>query len=94
MKEVTEFNISEEELKEIEEITELAQGCTDYFLSSLINPETEEQVELSEEDKKTVYKIVLHKTMDYIEENNFPEGEESFSNYVETIFTYLQEKLG
>ena len=33
-----EFNISEEELAEIEEITELAGGCTDYLLSSLINP--------------------------------------------------------
>ena len=45
MTNINEFNITEEELKEIEEITELAQGCTDYFLDSLINPETKEKVE-------------------------------------------------
>ena len=51
MTNINEFNITEEELKEIEEITELAQGCTDYFLDSLINPETKEKVELTEEEK-------------------------------------------
>ena len=69
MTNINEFNITEEELKEIEEITELAQGCTDYFLDSLINPETEEKVELTEEEKKSILKLVIHKTMDYIEEN-------------------------
>ena len=48
MTQINEFNISEEELKEIEEITELAQGCTDYLLDSLINPESGEKVELPE----------------------------------------------
>ena len=69
MTNINEFNITEEELKEIEEITELAQGCTDYFLDSLINPETKEKVELTEEEKKSILKLAIHKTMDYIEEN-------------------------
>ena len=93
MTNINEFNITEEELKEIEEITELAQGCTDYFLDSLINPETEEKVELTEEEKKSILKLVIHKTMDYIEENSFPDNEEYFAKYVEVIFVYLQEKL-
>lgn len=93
MAKINEFNISEEELKEIEEIVELSQGCTDYFLNSLINPETEEKIELGEDDKKAIYKLVLNKTMEYIEENSFPDEEESFEKYVETIFIYLQENL-
>nr|WP_295596026.1 hypothetical protein [uncultured Terrisporobacter sp.] len=93
MTNINEFNITEEELKEIEEITELAQGCTDYFLDSLINPETKEKVELTEEEKKSILKLVIHKTMDYIEENSFPANEEDFAKYVEVIFVYLQEKL-
>ncbi len=93
MTEINEFNITEEELKEIEEITELAQGCTDYFLDCLINPETEKRIELSEEEKKSILKLVIHKTMDYVEENSFPSNEEDFAKYVESIFNHLQEKL-
>ena len=93
MTNINEFNITEEELKEIEEITELAQGCTDYFLDSLNNPETKEKVELTEEEKKSILKLAIHKTMDYIEENSFPANEEDFAKYVEVIFVYLQEKL-
>lgn len=93
MKEINEFNISEEELKEIEEITELAQGCTDYFLEALVNPETGEKVELREEDKKSIFKLVINKTMEYIEENSFPDNEENFQKYVESVFIYLQENL-
>ena len=93
MTQINEFNISEEELKEIEEITELAQGCTDYLLDSLINPESGEKVELPEEEKKSIFKLVLHKTMDYIEENYFPDNENDFGKYVESVFAYVQEKL-
>ncbi len=93
MKEINEFNISEEELKEIEEITELAQGCTDYFLEALVNPETGEKVELREEDRKSIFKLVINKTMEYIEENSFPDNEENFQKYVESVFIYLQENL-
>lgn len=90
---MNEFDISEEELAEIEEITELAGGCTDYLLSSLINPETGEKVELEEDDKKAIFKLVLDKTMEYIEEFYFPNNEENFGRYVETVFTYIQENL-
>ena len=93
MTNINEFNITEEELKEIEEITELAQGCTDYFLDSLINPETKEKVELTEEEKKSILKLAIHKTMDYIEENSFPDNENDFGKYVESVFAYVQEKL-
>lgn len=93
MKEINELNISEEELKEIEEITELAQGCTDYFLEALVNPETGEKVELREEDRKSIFKLVINKTMEYIEENSFPDNEENFQKYVESVFIYLQENL-
>lgn len=93
MKEINEFNISEEELKEIEEITELAQGCTDYFLEALVNPETGEKVELREEDRKSIFKLVINKTMEYIEENSFPDNEENLQKYVESVFIYLQENL-
>lgn len=93
MKEINEFNISEEELKEIEEITELAQGCTDYLLEALVNPETGEKVELREEDRKSIFKLVINKTMEYIEENSFPDNEENFQKYVESVFIYLQENL-
>ncbi|MCC3867405.1 hypothetical protein [Terrisporobacter mayombei] len=90
---INEFNISEEELAEIEEITELTQGCTDYLLDSLINPETGGHVELEEDNKKAIYKLVLHKTMEFIEEYSFPSDENDFAKYVETVFTYMQEKL-
>lgn len=93
MTEINEFNITEEELKEIEEITELAQGCTDYFLEALVNPETGEKVELREEDRKSIFKLVINKTMEYIEENSFPDNEENFQKYVESVFIYLQENL-
>lgn len=93
MTQINEFNITEEELAEIEEITELAQGCTDYLLDSLINMETGEKIELEENDRKVIFKLVLHKTMEYIEEYSYPNGEEDFTNYVESVFTHIQEKL-
>lgn len=93
MTDINEFNISEEELTEIEEITELAQGCTDYLLESLINLKTGEQIELEEDDKKAIFKLVLHKTIEFIEECSFPSNEDDFGKYVETVFIYMQEKL-
>lgn len=93
MTQIDEFNISEEELAEIEEITQLAEGCTDYLLDSLVNPQTGEKVELEETEKRNIFKMVLGKTMEYIEENSFPDNEEEFSKYVEIIFTYMNEVL-
>ena len=93
MTQINEFNISEEELAEIEEITELAQGCTDYLLDSLINPETGEKIEIEETDKKSIFKLVLDKTMEYIEEKSFPSNEDDFEKYVEFVLKYMQENL-
>lgn len=93
MTQINEFNISEEELAEIEEITELAQGCTDYLLDSLINPETGEKIEIEETDKKAIFKLVLDKTMEYIEEYSFPINEDDFGKYVEFVLKYMQENL-
>lgn len=93
MTEINEFNISEEELAEIEEIKELAQGCTDYLLESLVNPETGDKVELEDDNKKEIFKMVLNKTMDYIEEYSFPSNEKDFGKYVEIIFAYMEENL-
>lgn len=93
MTNINEFNISKEELEEIQEITELAQGCTDYLLESLVNSVTNEKVKLSEEEKKSIFKTVLDKTMEFIDENSFPDNEEMFSKYVECIFKYVIEEL-
>lgn len=93
MTDLNEFNISEEELAEIQEITELAQDCTDLLLNSLVNPETNEAVEI-EEERKYIFKLVLDKTMEYTEENSIPNSEEDFGKFVECIFTYMQERLG
>ena len=93
MTNINEFNISKEELEEIQEITELAQGCTDYLLESLVNPATNEKVKLSEEEKKSIFKTVLDKTMEFIDENSFPDNEDMFSKYVECIFKYVLEEL-
>ena len=93
MTNINEFNISEEELEEIQEITELAQWCTDYLLESLVNSVTNEKVELSEEEKKSIFKTVLDKTMEFIDENSFPDNEDMFSKYVECIFKYVLEEL-
>ena len=93
MTNINAFNISKEELEEIQEITELAQGCTDYLLESLVNPATNEKVKLSEEEKKSIFKTVLDKTMEFIDENSFPDNEEMFSKYVECIFKYVIEEL-
>lgn len=93
MTDIKEFNISEEELAEIEEIKELAQGCTNYLLESIINAETEEQIELEEDNKKAIFKLILNKTMEFIEEYSFPSNEENFAKYVETMLTYMQEIL-
>lgn len=87
------INITDEELKEIEEITELAGGCTNYLLDSLIDPNTEEKIELEEEAQREIYKMVLGRTKEYIEENSFPDSEESFEGYVNDIFTYVQNNL-
>ncbi len=93
MAEINEFNITEEELAEIEEIKELSQGCVDYLLESLINPETGDKVELEEDDKKIIFKLVLDKTMEYIEEYSFPSNEDDFGKYVEFIFGHIQKSL-
>ena len=52
MTDINEFNITDEELREIEQITELAQDCTNNLIDCLVDPDTEEKVELDEEDKK------------------------------------------
>lgn len=93
MTKVNDFNITEEELKEIEEIKELAQGCSDYLLDSLVNPVTNEKVEVSKEEKNSIFKLVLDRTMVYIDENDFPNNEEEFANYVECIFEFVAGKL-
>ena len=54
MTNINEFNITDEELREIEQITELAQDCTNNLIDCLVDPDTEEKVELDEEDKKFV----------------------------------------
>ena len=54
MTDINEFNITDEELREIEQITELAQDCTNNLIDCLVDPDTEEKVELDEEDKKFV----------------------------------------
>ena len=64
MTDINEFNITDEELREIEQITELAQDCTNNLIDCLVDPDTEEKVELDEEDKKDMYKFILDKTME------------------------------
>ena len=59
MTDINEFNITDEELREIEQITELAQDCTNNLIDCLVDPDTEEKVELDEEDKKDMYKFIL-----------------------------------
>ena len=56
MTDINEFNITDEELREIEQIKELAQDCTTHLLECLVDPDTEEKVELNEEDKKAIKK--------------------------------------
>ena len=60
MTNVNQFNITDEELREIEQIKELAQDCTTHLLECLVDPDTEEKVELNEEDKKDMYKFIIH----------------------------------
>ena len=93
MKKTNEFNISEEELAEIEEIKELAEGCTEYFLGALVNPETGQNIEIDENTKKDIFKLVLNKTMEYIEYNDFPSNENDFEKYVDNIMCYMSENL-
>lgn len=88
------INITEEELAEIEEITELAQGCTNYLLDSLVDPTTLEKIVLDKEDKKQIYKIVLGRTIEFIEERSFPVSENEFEVYVNDIFSYVQNNIG
>ena len=59
MTNVNQFNITDEELREIEQIKELAQDCTTHLLECLVDPDTEEKVELNEEDKKDMYKYLI-----------------------------------
>ena len=93
MKKTNEFNISEEELAEIEEIKELAEGCTEYFLGALVNPKTGENIEIDENTKKYIFKMILNKTMEYIEEKDFPVNENDFEKYVDNIMCYMSENL-
>ena len=57
MTDINEFNITDEELREIEQITELAQDCTNNLIDCLVDPDTEEKVELDEEDKKVTEEL-------------------------------------
>lgn len=93
MKKTNEFNISEEELAEIEEIKELSESCTEYFLGALVNPETGQNIEIDENIKKDIFKLILNKTMEYIEVNDFPSNENDFANYVDNIMCYMSENL-
>lgn len=94
MADLNEFNISKEELEEIQAIKELAQDCTELLISSLVNPDTNEVVSLDEEQRKLIFKMILDKTMEYTEENEIPDGEEDFIKFVDYIFAYMQEQLG
>ena len=76
MTNVNQFNITDEELREIEQ-------C-------LVDPDTEEKVELNEEDKKDMYKFILDKTMEYAEENKLPDDGDDFDKYIEFIIDSLQ----
>ena len=71
MTNVNQFNITDEELREIEQIKELAQDCTTHVLECLVDTDTEEKVELNEEDKKDMYKFILDKTMNMQKKTNF-----------------------
>lgn len=88
------INITEEELAEIEEITELAQGCTNYLLDSLVDPTTLEKIVLDKEDEKQIYKIVLGRTIEFIEESSFPTTQGEFETYINDIFSYVQNNIG
>ena len=90
MADINEFNITDEELREIEQITELAQDCTNNLIDCLVDPDTEEKVELDEEDKKDMYKFILDTTMEYVEENSLPDDELDFEKYIEFIISHLQ----
>lgn len=90
MAEINQFDITEEELAEIEQIKELAQGCSDYLLNSLINVETGEKVQLEKEDKEHIYKLILSETMKYVDTNSFPENQEDFDEYINFIITHIQ----
>ena len=74
----------------IEQIKELAQDCTTHLLECLVDPDTEEKVELNEEDKKDMYKFILDKTMEYAEENKLPDDGDDFDKYIEFIIDSLQ----
>ena len=71
MTNVNQFNITDEELREIEQIKELAQDCTTHLLECLVDPDTEEKVELNEEDKKDMYKFILIKLWNMQKKTNF-----------------------
>ena len=90
MTNVNQFNLTDEELREIEQIKELAQDCTTHLLECLVDPDTEEKVELNEEDKKDMYKFILDKTIEYAEENKLPDDGDDFDKYIEFIIDSLQ----
>ncbi len=90
MADINEFNITDEELKEIEEIKELAQDCTNHLLDCLVDPDTEKKVELDEEDKKDMYKFILDKTMEYVNDNSFPNDQDDFDKYIDFVISHLQ----
>lgn len=90
MANVNQFNITDEELREIEQIKELAQDCTNHLLECLVDPETEQKIELNEEDKKDMHKFILDKTMEYTQENNIPNDADDFDKYIEFIINSLQ----
>ena len=99
MTNVNQFNITDEELREIEQIKELAQDCTTHLLECLVDPDTEEKVELNEEDKKDMYKFILDKTMEYAEECKRTRKESKFIKHPATFFSettpftdYLKKK--
>ena len=71
MTDINEFNITDEELREIEQITELAQDCTNNLIDCLVDPDTEEKVELDEEDKKICTNLYLIKLWNMQKKTNF-----------------------
>ena len=77
MTDINEFNITDEELREIEQITELAQDCTNNLIDCLVDPDTEEKVELDEEDKK-FYEFILESRQILIEQGQKNKGKDKY----------------
>ena len=67
--------------------TEVTVGdALDGFLSTpmwqYFQAESGEKIELPEEEKKSIFKLVLHKTMDYIEENS---NEKAITLFIKSV---------